>query len=70
MDEVTKTLAKKSKTVRGFTVTDACGWVPSVRDQTVRSRINMLVSMGILEKEGNTRSRVYRFKDPFKDLRG
>ena len=70
MDEVTKTLAKKSKTVRGSTVTDACGWVPSVRDQTVRSRINMLVSMGILEKEGNTRSRVYRFKDPFKDLRG
>lgn len=68
-DEITKILAKKSKTAGDFTVADACRWVPSVQDQVLRPRLGKLVAMGILEKEGNTRSRVYRFNDPFRNIR-
>jgi Fic family protein len=69
LDEMTKTIAKRSKTVREFTVADANSWVSTVQDQTVRTKLKQLVSLGILEKEGNTRSTKYHFKDPFKDLK-
>ena len=69
LDEVTKTLAKRSKLVRDFTVADAVSWVSTVQDQTVRSKLNKLVEMGILEREGNTRSTRYHFNDPFKEVR-
>ncbi len=69
LDEVTKTIAKRSKSFRNFSVADANSWVPTVQDQTVRSKLNQLVSYGILEKEGNTRATRYRLKDPFKEIR-
>lgn len=69
LDEVTKTLAKKSKSVVAFTVADAVSWVTKVQDQTVRSKLSTLVSMGILEREGNTRSTRYHFCDPFKKIK-
>lgn len=68
LDEATKTLARKSKSVHDFTVADANSWVPTIQDQTVRSKLNYLVSIGVLEREGNTRSTRYRFNDPFKNI--
>ena len=36
---------------------------------SVRSKLNTLVDLGILGKEGRTRSMRYVFRDPFRDLR-
>jgi len=65
MDETTKTLARRSKGAYWFTVADACLWTPSVKQQTVRDKLNRLVENDILEEKGNTSSKRYRFKDPF-----
>lgn len=48
----------------------ARSWAPTRSDQTVRAHLNRLVEMGLLEAEGKTRARRYRFLDPFSELRG
>jgi Fic family protein len=70
MDENSKVLAKKSKAVSELTVADACGWAPTLGEQSVRIKLNELADMGILTKEGRTRSMRYRFKDPFRHAKG
>ncbi len=68
MDENSKLIIMKSKSVDTFTMSDACDWIPSLTKQTVRAKINQLIDMGILDRIGNTRSSVYEFKDPFKNV--
>ena len=65
MDETTKTIAKKSKGTAWFSANEASAWVPSIKQQTVRDKLNFLVAEDILEEKGNTSSKRYRFKDPF-----
>lgn len=52
-----------------FTVSEACGWAPDVREQTIRTKLNALVDLGILDRKGNTRNTRYRYKDILKHLR-
>lgn len=66
MDETTKTIARMSKERGWFSVSDAARWVPSVKRQTVRDKLNRLTEEDILEAEGNTASKRYRFRDPFR----
>ena len=40
------------------------------QESSVRSKLDDLVDMGILGKEGKTRAMRYTFLDPFRDLRG
>lgn len=51
-----------------FSVSDCCKWVPDVKEQTVRSKLNGLVESGVLDRHGNTRNTRYRFIEPFADL--
>lgn len=51
-----------------FTVADCCRWIPDVKEQTVRSKLNALVSCGVLRRRGNTRNTRYRFIEPFADV--
>ncbi|MBE6517052.1 MAG: hypothetical protein E7Z67_02560 [Thermoplasmata archaeon] len=53
-----------------FTVAEACSWAPDVREQTIRTKLNALVDLGILDRKGNTRNTRYRYKDFLKHLRG
>jgi len=41
-----------------------------VREQTIRTKLNALVDLGILDRKGNTRNTRYRYKDFLKHLRG
>ena len=52
-----------------FTVAEACSWVPDVKEQTVRIKLNTLVDMGILDRKGNTRNTRYRYNDLLRNLR-
>ena len=52
-----------------FTVSEACSWVPDVREQTVRTKLNSLVDLGILDRKGNTRNTRYRYNDLLRYLR-
>ena len=51
-----------------FSVADCCAWVPDVKEQTVRSKLNALVDRGVLSRKGNTRNTRYRFTEPFSDI--
>lgn len=52
-----------------FTVAEACSWAPDVREQTVRTKLNALVDLGILDRKGNTRNTRFRYNDFLKCLR-
>lgn len=52
-----------------FSLRDASDWIGGVGEQTVRNRLNLLVDMGVFEKKGRTRSTVYRFEDPFRNVK-
>ena len=54
---------------RWFDLRAATGWIPSRGEQTVRNHLNLLVKRSLLEAEGMTRSRRYRFVDPLAALR-
>jgi hypothetical protein len=69
MDDNTRKLVMMSKQVPSFTLTEATSWVPGVGSQTIRSRLDELVGMDILEKRGATKGLRYSFKDPLRDLR-
>ena len=69
MDENSRTIVSRSREVESFTMKDACSWIPGLGAQSVRSRIDVLVDRGILEKTGATKGLRYRFKDPFREFR-
>ena len=52
-----------------FTVAEACSWAPDVKEQTIRTKLNALVDLGILDRKGNTRNTRYRYNDFLKYLR-
>ena len=52
-----------------FTVAEACSWAPDVKEQTIRTKLNGLVDLGILDRKGNTRNTRYRYNDFLKYLR-
>ena len=64
LDEASKTLAIRSKRTSWFTISDASSWV-SLGEQSISHKLNELVEMGVLEKNGKTKSTKFRFKDPF-----
>jgi Fic family protein len=68
MDESSKMIVRRAKKEGRFTLSDACGWGPGLSEQTIRHKLNALIDMGLLEKRGNTRSTVYMFRDPFRDI--
>ncbi len=67
MDENTRVLAMMAKKERRFNLKTASGWIP-LGSSTVRVRLDHLVELGILGKEGNTKAMQYVFLDPFRDL--
>ncbi len=70
LDENGRTLALNARD-RGewFPLQEAAGWVGGLTEQTIRAKLNYLVSMGVLEKEGHTRSTRFRFSDPFRNVK-
>jgi len=64
LDEASKTLAIRSKRESWFSISDASAWI-SLGDQRISHKLNELVEMGVLEKDGRTKSTRFRFKDPF-----
>lgn len=68
MDENSRHLAMNAKKAGSFTLQDASSWLP-LGDSALRRKLEELVKIGILGKEGKTRSLHYVFLDPFKRLR-
>jgi Fic family protein len=70
LDEIAKRLLVQAK-ARGtwFNNADAGEWVDSVTLATVRRHLGELARKDVLEQEGATRDRRYRFKDPLRSLR-
>lgn len=52
-----------------FTMQEASSWADGIGDQSVRNKLNALADMGVLEKQGKTRSMTFRFNDPFRRIR-
>ena len=70
MDENSRTIALKARRKNDwFSVADAASWVKGLGEQSTRMKLNELISMGILEKEGKTRSTRFRFCDPFRKVK-
>lgn len=64
-----KIIAQRAKSLGSeFTVADCCTWVPDVKEQTVRFKLNALVDLGVLNRKGNTRNTRYWFMEPFADI--
>lgn len=71
LDEHSRILALWAKEeITWRPLADAYAWLPDLSEGQVRQKLNRLVSMGVLEKEGRTRATRFRFKDPFLALRG
>lgn len=68
MEENTRRIALIAKDVGSFTLQDATAWV-SIGESALKKKLDDLVDVGILHKEGKTRSMRYVFSDPFADLR-
>ncbi len=54
--------------VGSFSFGEAAGWV-RMNDRSVRTKLDALVNMGILSKEGRTSVMHYMLLDPFRDIR-
>ena len=64
-----KIIAQRAKDIGSeFSVSDCCRWIPDVKEQTVRSKLNALVECGVLDRKGNTRNTRYKFIEPFSEL--
>ena len=68
MEENTRLLAMRAKEHKQFSFHEAVSWL-DLGESSVRSKLDDLVDMGILGKEGKTRAMRYVFSDPFADLR-
>jgi Fic family protein len=70
LDPLTHRLLMRAFAERAwFDLRTAALWVPTRSEQTVRNHLNQLVKLSLLEAEGLTRSRRYRFVDPLAELR-
>lgn len=70
IDGNTRILAQRFRDSKGwYSLSDAAGWVSGLSEQSVRNKLNTLVDLGVVEKRGQTRSLMYRFNDPFSDLK-
>ena len=70
LDENTRALAIRFRESKGwFSLSDAKGWIEGLSEQSVRNKLNTLVDIGVIEKKGQTRSLMYRFADPFAELK-
>ncbi len=70
LDEGSIRLVQKARSCGvAFTLKEAAGWVEGVGEQTVRSRLNHLVDIEVLSKEGRTAATRYRFLDPFESFK-
>lgn len=68
MEENTRTLAINAKKAGTFSFRDACGWV-QLGAGSVRNKLDTLVDIGIIGKDGNTRAMRYMFLDPFREMK-
>lgn len=69
MDEHRRVLMVQAKRHRDwFTVKEATAWTDSVVHATVRNHLNALVEDDVLQAQGETKSRKYRFKSPFHEV--
>lgn len=70
LDEVALKIVYRAKQVkRQFTIKEANKWIHGIGYETVRKRLNELVSLGVLLAAGNTRGRRYRYASPLQDMR-
>ena len=70
MDGNTRIIVLRSRSEKDwFTLSEATGWVKGLSEQSVRSKLSELVDLGVLEKEGRTRSTRFRFADPFREIK-
>ena len=69
MDENTRAIVHKIKEVESFSFNEACAWIPRIGSQTVRSKLDRLIELDILEKHGKTKSMRYSFKDPLRAIK-
>jgi Fic family protein len=66
LDENSKRLIMKAKQLGDwFNIKEAVTWVDAIGEQPVRTRLNRLVSSGVLETKGKTKGLKFRFKVPF-----
>lgn len=63
LDDASKTIVVRSKKTSWFTISDASSWI-SLGEQRTAQKLNGLVKMDVLEKDGRTQSTRFRFKDP------
>ncbi|MCG7844890.1 MAG: Fic family protein, partial [Methanomassiliicoccales archaeon] len=70
LDEATLRLVQKARELNDwFAVKDAVSWVEGLGEQSVRKRLNELVGIGSLTKEGRTMSTRFKFLDPFEPFK-
>jgi Fic family protein len=70
LDEGSIRLVQKAREVGvPFELRTAAGWVKGLGEQSLRARLNRLVEMGFLAKEGRTAATRYRFIDPFQSFK-
>ncbi len=70
MDGNMRIIALRSRSEKDwFSLSDAAAWVKGLSEQSVRNKLSELVNLGVLEKEGHTRSTRFRFADPFREIR-
>ena len=68
-DGIGRSLVLLARTGDGFSIRRASECIPSVHENTLRSRLNVLIGQGIVRMEGRGRSTVYRFDDPLRGVR-
>ncbi len=68
MDENMRHIAIMAKRCKEFTLSSTAEWIP-LSEPVRRDRLDELVRLGIIEKEGRTRSMRYVFLDPFRTIR-
>jgi len=70
LDESSIRLLQKARELGSpFDLRTAAGWVEGMGEQTLRGRLNQLVELGFLRKEGRTAATRYRFIDPFEPFK-
>lgn len=67
LDEVGKRILVKAREHQSwFSVAGARSWVATRSEQTIRTHLAKLVSLGALEERGSTRAKRYRFAEPWR----
>lgn len=70
LEEAARRILVRAKQKKAwFKVAEAVGWVSGIGEQTVRRHLNGLVERGVLEAEGQTKAKRYRFADPLRNAR-